>query len=45
MEKNTFNMFKQRGESNFREFIIFAPFSPTFVCESATTLKLNTNPS
>lgn len=36
--------FKQRGESNFKELIVFAPFFPTLVCESATTLRLNTNP-
>ncbi len=45
MEKNTYNMFKQRGGSNFRELIIFAPFFLTLVCESDTTLRLNTNPS
>jgi hypothetical protein len=44
MEKETYSMFKQRGESNFKELIVFAPFFPTLVCESATTLRLNTNP-
>jgi len=45
MGKKTCSMFKERRESNFRELIIFALFFPTSVCESATTLRLNTNPS
>jgi hypothetical protein len=45
MEKKTYSMFKQKGENNFNEFIIFALFFPTSNCESATTLRLNTNPS